>query len=79
MNKIKNFLQDDTAFYALLITLVAITAYGLGKYTTVPNIAVESQSQVSLVREAVSDSEKTENNTEIQLVASKNGTKYHYL
>jgi len=82
-DKIKTALTDDTLFYGLLIGLVAITAYGLGKHNSAFISADSEVFQVALVQEAPTKrgAEPTSASTsaEIQLVGSKNGTKYHFL
>lgn len=85
--KIKHILTDDSFFYGVLVILVAITAYGLGKHSNTAVTQVAAESQVVLVREAVvvekkgpeTASKAVVESSEKQLVASKNGTKYHRL
>lgn len=87
--QIKRLLQDDTLFYSFLLLAVGIVSFGLGRLSSVApvtenatniiltettpalrtNTAAQSPSQYS----QYSQTEPTE------LVASKNGTKYHYL
>lgn len=82
MDIFKRFLADDSTFYGLLVVLVALTAYGLGKHTVATVEPVNTQAQIIMVEEAksaVPETLPTGADNSIQLVASKNGSKYHYL
>ncbi len=83
MDNIKRFIADDTIFYSLLIGLVALTAYGLGKYSATLPRADLGESHVVLVEQAPPEKavEITAATTTAQmtLVGSKNGTKYHFV
>ena len=88
MDKIKQFLSDDSVFYGLLIALVAITAYGLGKHSNIEHIAQPQPAEVILTQSearpapaapATETTAKPTPSESTQLVASKNGSKYHYL
>ena len=82
----KRHLADDATFYTLLILLVAITSFGLGRWSSVEPTAVsqpaavatESRRSLEVTRET-SVVNSNDSTSEPQLVASKNGSKYHYL
>lgn len=82
MDKIKDFVSNDTLFYATLVTLVAVTAYGLGlRAATVPVSTSVSSASVTLAPSSPVQSTEGEilGAESEQVVASKNGTKYHFL
>lgn len=83
MDKIKRILADDTLFYGLLIGLVALTAYGLGKHSAVTPRTDLGTAQVTLTQQAplerVVETASASTSAKVQLVGSKNGTKYHFL
>ena len=71
---IKAFLEEDTIFYGLLVLVVGIASFGLGRLSlespqsTQPATVIVSQTEISSVQES----------TGVRVVASKNGSKYHY-
>lgn len=70
---VKAILGDDTVFYSLLVLLVGVTAFGLGKHSvSVPEAETQSAGVSMSVVEPVAASAATG-----QVVASKNGSKYH--
>jgi hypothetical protein len=88
--RIKAYLGDDTVFFALLIILVGVASFALGRLS-VSSLALSSQpvsiilstsnSESQPVNDLDSDSALTnvvqaESNSG-KFVASKNGTKYH--
>ncbi len=86
MHYIKRFLVDDTFFYSLIIGLVALIAYGLGQHTAVSTSANTTDSEASAItvveeapRETQPEPTSASSSAEMQLVGSKNGTKYHFL
>ncbi len=81
---VKRAMTDDTFFYSLVIGLVALTAYGLGQYTAVSKSAVSVSSEASAITlvenappEPQPEPTSASSSAEMQLVGSKNGTKYH--
>jgi len=72
---IKTFLSDDTTYYALLLLVLCVGSFGLGRVSVPVEISTESAASVVLTNEAVSTAETVD----VELVASVNGTKYHYL
>jgi len=71
----KGILGDDSVFYALLLIVVGVGSFGLGRVelpeaqTSAPAMVTVSQKNVSSVA----------SKDQSQVVASKNGSKYHYL
>ena len=77
--KLKSFLADDAIFYSVLILLIGVISFGLGRQSV-----LERQSDNNIVESAgvVFSQLKDEVPTEvlsIEVVASKSGTKYHLL
>ena len=75
LGKLKSFLLDDAAFYALLLVCIGVIAFGLGRSSvgTVANTAagvhvLQSDEPVQAIE-----------STDFTLVASRSGTKYHLL
>lgn len=81
MTKIKQFVQDDRVFYSILLILIAVTAFGLGRQSilssTVSATDNEPERRVELVQPAAII-ESFESTAAEEVVASKNGTRYYY-
>ncbi|NCN11719.1 hypothetical protein GW937_00170 [Candidatus Kaiserbacteria bacterium] len=88
--KFKSLLADDTIFMAILLVLVAVVSFGLGRQsatTPVPILPNDTANQLELgsgviltqvpLQTAVVPSTSPETVTSI--VASRSGTKYHLL
>jgi len=94
-NKFKSLLADDLVFYTILIVLVALTAFGLGRWSVsqhpqqVPIIVKNETlgasatplSATSTIRSEVKSSSTSSKVTKetALYVGSKNSTKYHLL
>lgn len=82
-NIIKRFLKEDVYFYSILLVLVAVVSFGLGRASLAGVVgqqpAVAVQAVASPVRTVTSDTDTTQDSATMQLVGSKNGTKYHAL
>jgi len=86
-HRIKAFLADDSVFYSLLITLVGVTSFGLGRWsvderpvhTQTPTIEMIQGvvSEMETAVPALDGAEAPSSATTGQYVASKNGSKYH--
>jgi len=75
--KIKGFLVDDGVFFGLLIIIVAVASFGLGKLSVAQNQLPQSAA-VSIATENVVESDVGETGGMVRnFVASKKGTKYH--
>lgn len=83
-DKFKGLLTDDGVFYGLILTLVALSSFGLGRIAgreTLPEAApatVAFTQQMPDTGESSMPHADTASST-AQLVGSKNGTKYHAL
>ncbi|MEM9336333.1 MAG: Ada metal-binding domain-containing protein [Patescibacteria group bacterium] len=66
---VKRFLSDDTVFYSLLVLLVGVTSFGLGKLSERQILPPEQSAAVTLT--------EAEDKAEIYYVASQKGSKYH--
>lgn len=91
----KRLMSDDAFYYALLITLVAIASFGLGRWSVAQNKPITPISapamvvrdserpqagiQVKKAAPSVPEEEEVKAAEELQYVASKSGTKYHLL
>ncbi len=86
LEKLKSFLVEDAVFYSLLIILIAVVSFGLGR----KSIELETRSEsvidngqaftpiTSLNNKAAVAEAKTETQSSAQsVVASRSGTKYH--
>jgi hypothetical protein len=67
--KLKSWLADDTLFISLLVVLVAVTSFGLGRQSV-----VEVGQRGSVVQTADAAPVPTSGT---QVVGSRSGTKYH--
>lgn len=88
--RIKAFLSDDTIFFALLIILVGVVSFGLGRASVVPSVSSQpagiifsdKSADSSIKTESAVDPEVDDGApavaAEAQYVASKNGSKYHF-
>lgn len=80
--KLKSWLADDTLFFTILIVLVALISFGLGRYSV-----LSSQKSSDFVPKAAAITiTKTEPEVEnpikandLKVVGSKSGSKYHLL
>lgn len=83
-NRIKSFLEEDVYFYTLLIIVISVLSFGLGRMSMQeaqssqqPQIVLTEQS-AAVVHTATNSSITTKKIEAIKnFVASKNGTKYH--
>lgn len=78
--KLKSFLEDDVVYFSLLLILVAVVAFGLGKSSGGTVAAAPEQVRVEytpLVAGAAASNPTSLTQTGSEVVASKNGTKYH--
>ena len=82
LEKLKSILHEDAYFYAVLLVLVAVTSFGLGRNSikTVPGISMQTEMNISDMR-SLTPAESSENDlsTNQKVVASKSGNKYHLL
>ncbi len=83
LEKFKYFLQNDQLFYGLIVILVAVASFSLGRASMTPIVAKNTIPPVTLLSvplpvsiPMVTAGEDLETG---QLVASKSGSKYHLI
>ena len=75
LEKLKSILSDDSLFFAVLLILIGIVSFGLGRQSVLGNnMAQNNTNSAGVVFYDVTDREF---GSEEQVVASKSGTKYH--
>lgn len=75
---IKRFISEDVYFYSVLLVLIAVVSFGLGRASTVSSSSSKEPTiQVSEV--VLTPTSSSAQETVGQLVGSRNGTKYHAL
>ncbi len=88
LEKLKSLLANDAVFMAILLVLVAVVSFGLGRQSVVANGTFslnthsdqfESQSGVLLTKTPlpVSDISTSTKEAEARVLGSRTGTKYH--
>lgn len=75
--KLKSWLADDTLFIAVLLLLVAVGSFGMGRLSVLENSTFEQieDSEIKIVQTEQVETSTTREGTEV--VASKSGTRYH--
>lgn len=83
VEKLKRFLEDDVLYFGLILVVVAVGAFGLGRQSTSirvaatePPVRIEYPALVPQAGVTAVESTVIHNLT---VVGSKNGTKYHLL
>lgn len=82
--KLKALLAEDAVFYSVLLVLVAVVSFGLGRQSVVNSELpakenrpiVENQTSITQLK-PLERPEISESATKITVMASKSGTKYH--
>lgn len=82
--KIKSFLQDQAMFTSVLLVLVAVASFGLGRQSVVEKAVAIPNSSETAAENSPAKVLKTpevtkESNLESRYVASKNGQVFHLL
>lgn len=78
---IKRLLLDDAFFFTILILLVGVSSFGLGRMSVLDTTDIypnNNLSQVANISDSENNSQKI-NSEAVQVVVSKNGTKYYAL
>lgn len=78
-NKFKHILENDLIFYTLIIVLVAVASFGLGKQSQQASGPKNTSSDIVITQTQPKAIVAGENTQQTQLVGSKNGSKYHLL
>ena len=86
IGKLKGVLLDDVYFYTVLIVVVGILSFGLGRLSVEegsavmkPQAVLVAQPAASLASDAKTIDTQPQTAENSKLVASKKGTKYHLL
>jgi hypothetical protein len=80
-SRIKSILEEDVYFYSLLLVLIAVVSFGLGRMSMIEPSAAQ-QASVILTKQPVGTTtavgvDNVSPAKQMQLVGSKNGSKYH--
>lgn len=80
--KLKSFLQNDQHFYGLLVVIVALSAFFLGRASgpvgeTLPTVPLSTITPTKAAPVQVAAATSTAKAVAGEVVASKSGTKYH--
>ena len=80
LNNIKAFLLEDAVYFGLLLVLIALTSFGLGRYSTIVDVKNTPQApKMTLIQPKTRQMVTGTTTSEKTIVASKSGTKYHYI
>lgn len=81
MKKIKYWLADDRIFYSILLLVVALTAFGLGRASVSYAPTPPTANGVRMLQQAAPLPAVTSESTAFteRLVASSGGTRYYYM
>jgi hypothetical protein len=89
LNKFKGLLNHDIIFQSLLVVLVGVVSFGLGRMSTVETTqgssvavyptVVSTAPPLSVTNLSVPESVPSEQATSLRYVGSRNGTKFHLL
>ena len=78
LEKLKLFLANDSHFYALVVLLVGVASFGLGKQSVLSENNLKNKPEAAGV--VFYEASQTDSiGVSKQLVASKSGTRYHLL
>lgn len=79
--KLKSFLRDDALFYTVLLLLVAVISFGLGRSAGMNESSGQGESRnkaaIEILEPNTESEESLPNSTSGEVVASKSGSKYH--
>lgn len=73
--KLKSFLEDETVYFATLLVLVCIASFLLGRNSVTVASSDAKKQDITFLEPAADESILVRQT----VVASKNGSKYHYL
>jgi len=80
--KLKSFLLNDTIFTVTVILLVGIASFGLGRQSVLESSSISHNKQGNTALKELQPLEpniSAENTSNIPVVVSRSGTKYHLL
>jgi hypothetical protein len=77
--KLKSLLQDDSLYIVILLILVGLISFGLGRQSVLSDASVIQPAGIIFTDVPVEDSviEEIDQIPSVQVVSSKSGTKYH--
>lgn len=76
--KLKFYIADDTIFFSILLVLIGVLSFGLGRYSVLNkghNVSIQQAAGITLLQ-ATSSLQISSSDDQI-VVASKSGKKYH--
>jgi hypothetical protein len=82
LEKLKSLLAEDALYISFLIIFVATASFGLGRVSVTSGVdQMASPSGVTIIQPQTkkNNPETPQKGSEVQLVASKSGTRYHLL
>lgn len=77
---IKEIIREDATYYVLVIMLVAVASFGLGRVSATADNFQAQTATITHLQTPVSEEQKQKpiiNDSSLQYVASKNGSKYY--
>lgn len=78
--KLKSIINDDAFFFSVLLILIGIVSFGLGRQSITEKVQLSSPEQsASIFFTETTKKEEAVLPDKVQLVASRSGTKYHLL
>lgn len=78
MEKIKYWLADDRIFYSILLIVVAVTAFGIGRASVTENLVSSVTPQVEMLQTASPVESGVASTHSTPVVAASGGTRYYY-
>ena len=78
MEKIKYWLADDRIFYSILLVVVAITAFGIGRASATEKLVSNVTPRVEMLQTASPIASGAESVRSTPVVAASGGTRYYY-
>ncbi len=77
LEKLKSFLRNDTYFIAILILLIGVSSFGLGRYSVMDSESGRGQAVSLQQLSPVETIQIPSSGEKVSVVVSKSGTKYH--
>lgn len=75
--KLKSSLANDAVFTALIVILVGVVSFGLGRMSVLEQFSKQNQQPVLRELATLESSNSIQNSRNTPVVGSKSGTKYH--
>ncbi len=77
VQKLKSFLANDAVFTAILLLLVGVASFGLGRMSVLDIAPQNGKASVVQALPSLEQSKVALDNGQVPVVVSKSGTKYH--